>query len=200
MVPHLESVQAESAYCSIGNRVTVGNRLLPDSEVYRSDRWRKWTAKIALPSKYSRVSLPNEILPLVLLTQQGNLAARTEIMDRFRGGATALAGEYKHPTDPEFKDLINQAIIGTPSDNGEVTNGLLYAIENYDETQGAFPNIAMKAMRWAILKYLKKQPKHLSLVLDAKINPDDDDDDAITWQDYAVAEGLGTEGGEYEAA
>jgi hypothetical protein len=56
-----------------------------EGEAHLSKRWRKWTAKIATPrpSKHSQVYcpkdiLPDEILPLVLLAQQGNLAARNK--------------------------------------------------------------------------------------------------------------------------
>jgi hypothetical protein len=141
---------------------------------------------------------PDEILPAVIAAKQG-IAARNKLIDHYRPGIATIAARYASAAIPA-EDLINQAIIGTPSENGEVTNGLLYAIEKFDPENGGTWGAFMKgAIKWAILKYIEQQPKHISLTLNAKINPADDDDDAATWQDFVVVEGS-DHGEEYEAA
>jgi len=144
-----------------------------------SDEALKRSSRVKAQSRRRVTFLePDEILPAVIAAQHG-IAARNKLIDHFRPGIAALAKKYASAANPE-EDLINQAIVGTPSDNGEVTNGAYYAIEKWDASKGAFPSFLMKSCRWAITHYLEKQPpQHTSL--NAKINPDDEDSDS--WQD-----------------
>jgi hypothetical protein len=163
---------------------TIGNGVLSERD-YLSDECIKRSGRVKAQSR-KRVTLlkPDEILAAVLAAQQG-VEARNKLIDHFRPGIARMAESYASAANP-VQDLINQAIAGTPSENGEVTNGLLYAIDRWDHKKGAFPDFAMKAVRWAILKYIEKQPpQHVSL--NAKVNPDDDED-GDTWQDMIVAE------------
>jgi hypothetical protein len=89
---------------------------------------------------------------------------------------------------------VHQALFGTEADNGNVTNGLLYAIKMHNKSKGAFPSFATTAMEWAITKYLEQQPDHTSLDLSAPINPDDEDGDTL--QDMIIDEGPDVDDGD----
>ena len=168
---------------------------LTEGEVL-SDEALKRSSRVKAQSR-KRVTLlkPDEILPAVMAAQQG-IAGRNKLIDHFRPGIAVLAAQYASAANP-VEDLINQGIVGTPADNGEVTNGLLYAIEKWNHSKGTFPKFAMTAVRWAILKYLELQPQqHVSL--NAKVNADDDED-GDTLQDMIIDEGP-YHGEEYETA
>jgi hypothetical protein len=140
--------------------------------------------------------LGREEIPALVLAAKTDIAARNKLLDRCRPAIEGIARPYASAANP-IEDLINQAIIGTESDNGNVTNGLVYAIKMHDSSRGAFLSFIRLPCRNAILKYIEQQPQHTSLNLNAPINPDDEDGD--TYQDMIIDEGSDY-GEEYEAA
>jgi RNA polymerase sigma factor (sigma-70 family) len=128
----------------------------------------------------------NEILLLAVAAKKSGIA-RDRIILAYRPVLARIASQYATIATP-VEELIAVGIVGVPSDNGQTTNGLLYAIDKFDPTNGGiFSSFVIAPITWAISKYAEQQRPHNHLSLNAKINSDDDDD-AGTWQDNIIAE------------
>ena len=124
-----------------------------------------------------------EHLPLVELARSGNKPAQDRLILGFWRFAQTIAKPFAATFSRD--ELAIQALIGTPSKNGgPPTNGLLYAVANFDANAGrSFKNCAAEAMRWAIQEFLRQNPTHRSLS-DDRYN--DDDGRPITWLDSVI--------------
>jgi hypothetical protein len=167
---------------------TAPLELVSDNAIERNKNVKQSRKRVAFLKR-------NEI-PALVMAAKTEIAARNKLIDRCRPAIEGIARPYTSAANP-IGDLINQAIVGTPSDNGNTTNGLYYAIEMYDETKGAFLSFIRKPCRNAILKYIEQQPQHISLSLSAPINPDDEDGDTL--QDMIIDEGPVGDGDETRA-
>src|SRR5262249_90292 len=127
--PYLEGRHDKITGCTIGNGVLSEGEVLSDEALKRNSRVKAQSRK--------RVTIlkPGEILAAVLAAQQGT-EARNKLIDHFRPGIAVLAAQYASVANP-VEDLINQGIVGTPSENGQITNGAYYAIEKCGKDERA---------------------------------------------------------------
>src|SRR5262249_43343190 len=140
-----EGTHDEITGYTIGNRALSERDYLPDECIKRSNQIKGQSRK--------RVTFlaRDEIRALVIAAKQGDLPARNKLIDHCRPCIEGIAKRYASVANP-VEDLINQAIMGTPSESGEVTNGLLYAIKKFDpENGGAFLSFIREPIRNAIL-------------------------------------------------
>jgi len=160
---------------------TIGNRVLAESDVLRDEALQqsRINDKRRKKGKARTTFLhEDEILPLVMAAKNDDVVARNRIILAFRPVMARIATQYATIATPAG-ELVTQAIIGTPSDGGDITNGLLYAIDKFDpDNGGAFSSFVIAPITWAISKYAKQQRPHISI--NAQINNNNDDDDATT--------------------
>jgi RNA polymerase sigma factor (sigma-70 family) len=139
---------------------------------------------------------PEEVLPLVIAAKRGSKIARDRLILAYRPAMARIAGQYATFYIP-VEELIAVAIVGTPSGNGKITNGLLYAIEAFDPSNGGtFSNFVLAPIFWAISKYAIRQRQHEHLSLNATIGVEDEE--GLTWQDQATEDVFGTGSGDDE--
>jgi RNA polymerase sigma factor (sigma-70 family) len=180
-------------FCIEPDRATAGGGILStrpftESEILSDDAidGSKARDRRQKPKPEAHVFLKDdEIDELVRRAKNGNPSARDRLILAARPLLARIASKYASIHVPA-DELITQGIIGTPGVNGEITNGIFYALDKFPDNGGKFFPFIVAPITWAMLKHIEQQPPHhLSLNAPVKSHgADDDNDTPATWQDF----------------
>jgi RNA polymerase sigma factor (sigma-70 family) len=193
---HLEGVQEESAYYSVG-KVTVRNRFLSERDVLKDETSeRNKNLESARPAyefpEAEMLSRKEELEYFRRWESDGDPEAANAIYEAHRPLFINIAKQYA-TGDLTVEDLLVDGYTGEKNEKtGRHRTGLFCCLENYDPFRGRISTFLTEPFEWACADSrrrhrIRKRQEHASL--NAPIGGDNEDGEGgDTWQDMAVAE------------
>jgi RNA polymerase sigma factor (sigma-70 family) len=112
--------------------------------------------------------------------EAGDVAARNEVVAAFQPMVIRISKEFAKQFDCPVEDLVQVANCGTGALGSPPSDGLIYSLRKYRQSDGALPPYAERAIKWALLRYLERRQRSKMATLD-KVSSDEHDGD--TWKD-----------------